>query len=1035
MVNLLARDTDGNYQYLDLSQELTISLTKSIEDIEDFTQRKGAYSKTFAIPGSEFNNKFFKSVFNLNATDFDNTLDTDCIVQDGGIDVFIGTMRLNKVIRQGNLIEYEIYILEDITPLSTVLEQRGICDLDFSDIDHEIDYDNISSTWTYTGGTYNDYSGLVGKVVYPLAQTGYQEGETFATFDFSSTGFTSTGGTAVQTTQFKPWVNLRYILDKVFEDAEFTFQSDFLDSDYFRSIFMLAGSSDTMGANSLQDRPENQNFFSVNYPAPYYYPSSDLTTYKYIINNDEDYDYLDKYTLSTYPATPGQEGAKNYHTIPVNGDYQYRLDLYNFIAGAAIGPSYVDIALRDIDTGTIYNVFSGLPVPTTGIDRTLYLNYTGATAGTRVAPFIRLNSGSIPQDIGIRDTVFTLYSSPNISTTGATMDWSFNLPCEVTNLDLLKNVLNYFNCVMIPQGEKDFLIEPYVDFLDSQSGETRDWAQKLNLDESYTIEPLDFDLRRIINFNYADDTSALNDYNLTNFNKYFGEYIYTSDNTLLSESNDIDFIFQSLPTSVIDNANDCDFIVPRLFTNGEGEITQLPMSSGPRLGFYTGQKIPYSGSSQLSWYIQSGSTTVEETYYPVISNLSILSESTTDFSDLSIKNQWNYFQSFCDINAITSNDVYGNFYKNYFETIYSREARLFTGIFYLTPEEINSIAFNDKIYFLNSEWRLLEIQDGDITQPSMVKCKFLKVPYRTENPDLIAPDYAAQKAAKGTPTPTPTVTPSQTPFPPVVTVTPSSSQPATSPTPTPTPSARVFSPSDVAGLTIWYDFDDTSSMTLNGSNIEAVNDKSGNNFHLTANTGSYPQISTDSTYGGNNVATFDGVSQEMYHYLSSTYTGMTGHSFFYVFKMEEISGSGQQAPYQVLDDVGGDEDRFWGTYYESTNRFRTHTEAMEANFTPYTSYTTEYPYILLEGRVYDNGAGGSVVSVTLNDTAPSSTSTGAYDMEQFNKIGVGGRVDVINNDEMLGNWGEFIFYDRKISDADRSDVIAYLKSKWNYTGW
>ena len=45
MVELLAIDKNGNYTYLDLSDDLSIPLNKSIEDIEDITARKGGYTK------------------------------------------------------------------------------------------------------------------------------------------------------------------------------------------------------------------------------------------------------------------------------------------------------------------------------------------------------------------------------------------------------------------------------------------------------------------------------------------------------------------------------------------------------------------------------------------------------------------------------------------------------------------------------------------------------------------------------------------------------------------------------------------------------------------------------------------------------------------------------------------------------------------------------------------------------------------------------------------------------------------------------
>jgi len=769
MVKLLARNVDGDFTNLDLSGDLTISLTKSVEEVQDITQRKGAYSKTFNIPGSDVNNKFFRGVFNVNATDFDSTLDTQCVVQDGGADIFNGTMRLNRIIKQGTNTSYEIYIVEDISPLSTLFKELNVCDLDFTDIEHEINYDNIVSTWTYTGGTYDNYSGLVGKVLYPLAHTGYDADSTYGTWDFSTSGFTNSGATAIQTTQFKPWVNLRYLMDKMFGETEFTFESEFMDTQYFRSIFMFAGQSPTMGATNLEDRPPNQNFFEVKETAGYYYSYDSLQSPKFIIFNQENYDYLNKYTLSTYPTVGGQTGARNYHTIVTPGTYQYRMDLRLFIVGTVYGPSYVDISLRDLDTGTIYDQIQGIPIPTTGIERTLFLNASGMTANTRIAPYIRLNSGGLQQDIGIDDATFRLYSSPTISITGATIDWTVNLPCNVSQLELFKNVISYFNLVVIPSGEKRFKIEPYVDYLDVRSGTTRDWTQKLNLDESYTIEPLDYDLKRTLNFTYTEDPSVGNVYFLNNFGKQMGDKTFYAPNNLLTDETDLDFIFQSLPTNTVDGAKDTDFIIPRFYERQEDGPQYQPMSSEPRLGFYTGNKYPISGDTSTSytgitWYLQSGSTTVEQSTYPVISHMSILKENVLELSDLHINNAYDFFMGNTDlVEGETNNDVYNNFYDEYIEQLYSTEGRLFTGLFYLTPRDIADITFNDAVYFLNSQWRLLEIQDGDITEPTMVRCKFLKVPYRTENTTLIAPDYVEQNELPPPPGPSPTPSPTPTP--------------------------------------------------------------------------------------------------------------------------------------------------------------------------------------------------------------------------------------------------------------------------------
>ena len=759
MVELLAIDKDGNYTYLDLTAEVSIPYNKSIEDIEDITARKGGYTKTFNIPGSARNDKFFQSAFNVNATDFDSTLQTTCVIQYKGTDVFRGTMRLNKITNQEGLVNYEVYLVESLTSFASQLEQIGICDLDFSDIQHEIDYDNIVSTWDYTGGTYDSYAGLTGKVLYPLAETGYDEGGTFGLFDFTSSGFTSPTGNPIQTTQFKPWINVKYMMDKIFERAGFNYESQFLSTQYFQSIFMLAGQSPTMGASLLEDRPDNQNFFEVIQGiAPYQYDYQELGDWKYIIFGDENYDYLEKYTLSTYPAVPGQTGAKNYFSAPIGGTYQFNFDI-TYWATYFASASYIDFAIRDIDTDTTLGIYTAYPVTSTENTLDLYFNVT-LTKDQRVALFVKENAASF-NDVAFKDGVFRLYSSPTLSSSGATMSWVDNLPCSVDSVDFVRNIINYFNLVFVPTGEKSFLIEPYTDYLSSLSGSSLDWSQKLVLDETYTIEPLDFSLQRQLNLTFQNDESVSGKYWIDTYDNIFGSRRYTSTNTLLSGKQDIEFIFNSLPTNTVNNTPDCDFVVPRLFTlNAEatGTARNQPYSSPPRLGFFCGMKEPVYSGSPVSWYMQSGATgTVQWDTYPVVNHLSLLTyTANTEISDLNYTSNWDFFMAHSDLIGYTPNNAWNDFYKNPIELLYSKEARLFTGYFYLTPQEMENVSFNDKIYFLNAEWRLLEIQDGDITEPSIVKVKFLKIPYRTPSETPIPPNYDEQRKPVVTPTPTPT---------------------------------------------------------------------------------------------------------------------------------------------------------------------------------------------------------------------------------------------------------------------------------------
>ena len=248
MVQLLAYDNDNSrWVNLDLQEELTISLNKSIEEIEDITQRKTSYTKTFTIPSTDKNETFFRSAFNVNATDFNDKLQTTCVLQDNGNDLFRGKMRLNKVIVDPEGTLYEVYLIQEVAPFSADLKNFSICDLDFSDAQHEVTYDNIVSTWEFTGGSYTNYSGIVGNVLYPMTFNGYDADLSYGKLNLDSDGFTNPSNPML-IEQFKPWLNLKYMVDLIFENSNYTYTSEFFNTDYFESIYVLAGNNDGMRA-------------------------------------------------------------------------------------------------------------------------------------------------------------------------------------------------------------------------------------------------------------------------------------------------------------------------------------------------------------------------------------------------------------------------------------------------------------------------------------------------------------------------------------------------------------------------------------------------------------------------------------------------------------------------------------------------------------------------------------------------------------------------------------------------------------------
>jgi hypothetical protein len=771
MVQLLAKDENNLWVNLDLSSDLVISLNRSIEEIEDITQRRTSFSKTFEIPGTDVNDRFFKSAFDVNVTDFNSTLQVDCLVQENGNDLFRGTLRLNKIsiTPNGNL--YEVYILEDTISLSTTLQGITLCDLDFSDIDHEVNYDNIVSTWNYSGGSYDSYSGIVGKVLYPLAHTGYDTDIGYGEWNFGASGLTNSG-TPLSIGQFKPWINVKYLFDKLFEYGDFSYSSEFLNSDYFKSIFVLAGTSDTSATKTLGDRPENQNFFNVSYQGTNYfyppegeYPNYNYTAFQTVVFNTEEYDYLNQYTLSNFPESGAGTGG-NFYLVPIDGTYQFRVKQTMFLYGSVYAPTYVNVVLRDIDTGAVQDSYLNVVIPV-GSPTTYDFFFTATmTKGQRVSvQFNRVPTAGAPYNtiaFTQTDSLYESYVAPSIVPTIGDIKINDNLMC-MNGLDYLKNLVKMFNLTIIQNGETNLIIEPYVNYLSTSSGTTLDWSNKLDLSQSYQVEPLDYSLQQELLFTYTEGKDYRSIRHKENFDKIFGERTFFKDSKVLTGEQTLQIGFESVPTEAVGNSG-TTMVVPSIYSFDQEQSPQYkPVSTGMKIGFYTGLVPFYTAATDTTlatYYIQSGGTTsIGHNYYPCINHLSRLTDDiNTEFSDLNFKPSWDYFKSKADFELYTANNVWTQFYKEYLGLLYSDDARLFTGKFKLTPEDITNINFNDTVYFLNSAWRLYQIKDGDITQEGIVECVFLKEPYQTTEITLVPPDYTGQTVTRP-PSPTPTPTP------------------------------------------------------------------------------------------------------------------------------------------------------------------------------------------------------------------------------------------------------------------------------------
>jgi len=218
----------------------------------------------------------------------------------------------------------------------------------------------------------------------------------------------------------------------------------------------------------------------------------------------------------------------------------------------------------------------------------------------------------------------------------------------------------------------------------------------------------------------------------------------------------------------------------------------------------------------------------------------------------------------------------------------------------------------------------------------------------------------------------------------------------------------------VAGYSAWYDFSDDATLTLSGSEITDVLDKSGNGYHLTRMT-SGPTRATG--WPGTSLA-----------YAQSDGTNLRG--------LTNAAGAG----------ISGDFTWLAVAYAATSARTNSNADAM-VRLRTLASYkdSTVASLKLWQGagaltisttadditgkRVHARTLSGTAHSYWLGTTAKVSNMTGT--------AGGSGPLDLFaeQSNSNGSDWriGEVIIYPSALSQADRESVTSYLSTKWSIT--
>jgi hypothetical protein len=138
---------------LDLTEDVSIPLNYSIDDVFNVAQRKAPFSQTISLPPTHNNNLAFNQIYKLNSESLMNpNLKSRVIIKNSGITVFDGDLCLDNVIKYfdgTNVIisEYKVQFIGKIIGIVQLLDTLTVQDLDFSEYNHVYGLERVFASY------------------------------------------------------------------------------------------------------------------------------------------------------------------------------------------------------------------------------------------------------------------------------------------------------------------------------------------------------------------------------------------------------------------------------------------------------------------------------------------------------------------------------------------------------------------------------------------------------------------------------------------------------------------------------------------------------------------------------------------------------------------------------------------------------------------------------------------------------------------------------------------------------------------------
>jgi hypothetical protein len=739
LVSNITTPIEDGQVILDLYEDENIPLTLSVDEFKNVAEQVQSYSKAFNLPATKRNNQIFENLFEVtrsaqNSITFNPYVRSRSILKQDGFVLFEGYLRVIDIQDKEGEISYNVNLYSEVISFADTLKDKTFNDLNFTELEHDYNKTNIKLSW-------NDSPDP--PIAYTNSSTsGFRDGNTTVKYPFVdwTHQMTVSGGNPVLgklEQAFRPFINIKYLIDRIFQDTEFTYESAFFNEVDFNRLYMdfnwgseTDGSQEDASGDLKQTRTPNNpqaiNQLSYNSSS---YVSLNVNVYGNLTANWDSGITNSKFTaLANNLEVTCTYNINLYNTSmpPFGSSYSNSVRIAKFNSSGAVLEVFAfdnnSISPNDV------KLFSGT------FDTVLQANeYIQAQSYVLTANKIETAStaGNDPK------IIFT--ATNNAQQVSTLLN---KMRGELGQWEFLKGIMTMFNLIASPDksNPNNIIIEPYKDmFLPSITGTNNffddnstqlDWTDKINTTEIKLEVLADLNKRTIFKFVEDDDDYAFNLYktvvqgHLYGSQEFDASYFSGLPSVLEGEEEIIAEPFAAtIPAPLMPQYT--ELIVPSVYSYNPDDLTSEGFENAPRIMYNNGIKDLIN----MTYYIpaQNGGFSENADAFLQFSHLTDIPTVVTNPPDPddTVDFHFGECQLIQPIGGSTPNNLFSTYWLPYFNELYNPDTRTMTLKVNLTPGDINTFNFYDTVFIKN---RLFRVNKIDYKPNELATVEFILIP-------------------------------------------------------------------------------------------------------------------------------------------------------------------------------------------------------------------------------------------------------------------------------------------------------------------